>query len=269
MRVPLHIVLQRRERLAALLHRNGYMPVAELCAHLGISEATARRDLAALEKEQRITRTYGGALADFNVRFPSFRQRQTQARPCKNRVAQAARRLFQPGQTVYFDTGTTIFALAESLAQHPVTPLIAVSNNLPAADLLSAIDGVTVSLVAGQLFQRQSALLGETARNSLALWRFDAAFLSAEGMTRAGLWNSQADIVAHQRAVLARSARAIFCIDSSKLGRDTPEFLAAWDAPFVLVTDASPRALAKHGIHLPNDRLILAKGRPFAGARQP
>ena len=43
MRVPIHVVEARREKLAALIERYRYLPVGELCRHLGVSEATARR----------------------------------------------------------------------------------------------------------------------------------------------------------------------------------------------------------------------------------
>ena len=42
------MVEERRRRLASLIKQRGYVPVGELCAEFGISEATARRDLVAL-----------------------------------------------------------------------------------------------------------------------------------------------------------------------------------------------------------------------------
>ena len=48
MKVPLHIVLARRERLAQIIEQHRYLPVKELCRRLEVSEATLRRDLAAL-----------------------------------------------------------------------------------------------------------------------------------------------------------------------------------------------------------------------------
>ena len=38
------------------------MPLGDVCRHLGISEATARRDLAAIAAKGHITRTRGGGL---------------------------------------------------------------------------------------------------------------------------------------------------------------------------------------------------------------
>ena len=49
MRVPQHLVDRRREELRSLIRRDGFLPVAEICRRLGVSEATARRDLVAVE----------------------------------------------------------------------------------------------------------------------------------------------------------------------------------------------------------------------------
>lgn len=248
MKVPLHIVLARRDRLAKLIEQERYLPVKELCKRLGVSEATARRDLAALVQDKRITRTYGGALSEFNDRFPSFRERRSQGSAAKSRIARLALPLIQPGGTYFFDSGTTLFALAEAFREQPVGDVRIVTSNLPVAEILAMIPGIQVFLLAGQLFHHQSTLLGETAKRSVEFWSFDLAFLSAEGMTDAGLWNSQQEIVEQQKAVMRRSQRNAFCLDSSKLDRTAPHFLVPWTEVGALLTDASPTRLEKAGV---------------------
>ena len=258
MKVPLHIVQARRERLAQLLGQHRYLPVKELCSRLDVSEATVRRDLAALVREKKVTRTYGGALHEFNDRFPSFRERQSQASRGKAKTVRAALPLFEPNRTYFFDSGTTIFALAEAFRDHPVTPVTIVTSNLPVGEMLASIPGVQVFQLAGQLLHLQSTLLGETAQKSLEFWDFDVAFLSTEGMDAQGLWNSQAAIVEQQKVVLRRSKRTVFCIDGSKLNRQAPHFLLPWSEVDLLLTDLPNAKLVRAGIHLPESKRILA-----------
>ena len=246
----MHVVLARRERLAHLLEQHRYLPVKELCRRLGVSEATARRDLAALVGEKKITRTYGGALHEFNDRFPSFRERQGQGTRAKGKIAKAALAFFEPNRTYFFDSGTTICAVAEAFRDHPVTPVTVVTSNLPVGEMLASIPGVQVFQLAGQLLHLQSTLLGETAQKSLEFWNFDVAFLSAEGMDARGVWNSQAAIVELQRVVLRRTGQNVFCIDGSKLNRQAPHFLVGWDEVDVLLTDVSNEKLVRAGITL-------------------
>lgn len=262
MKVSLHIVQARRERLAQLLEQHRYLPVRELCRRLGVSEATARRDLAALVQEKKITRTHGGALSEFNDRFPSFRERQGHASRAKGKIAKAALAFIEPNRTYFFDSGTTIFALAEAFRDHPITPVTIVTSNLPVGEMLASIPGVQVFQVAGQLLHLQSTLLGETAQKSLENWRFDVAFLSAEGMNAEGVWNSQAAIVDQQKVVLRRSDRNVFCIDNSKLNRKVPHFLVGWDQVTKLLTDVPHEKLRRAGIQIDGNRYASTLGSP-------
>jgi LacI family transcriptional regulator len=63
-RVALHIVKERRKRLCSLIRAEGFLPLASVCSRLGVSAATARRDLAAVAAKGRITRTRGGGLVN-------------------------------------------------------------------------------------------------------------------------------------------------------------------------------------------------------------
>ena len=250
MKVPLHVVQARRERLAQIIEQHRYLPVKELCGRLEVSEATLRRDLAALVREKKITRTYGGALHEFNDRFPSFRERQSQGSRGKARAVKPGLILFEPNRTYFFDSGTTIFALAEAFRDHPITPVTIVTSNLPVGEMLASIPGVQVFQLAGQLLHLQSTLLGETAQKSLEFWSFDVGFLSTEGMDAQGLWNSQAAIVEQQKVVLRRSKQTVFCIDGSKLNRQAPFFLLPWDQVDMLLTDLPNEKLVRAGINL-------------------
>lgn len=250
MKVAFHVVKARRDRLADLLGQHRYLPVSELCRRLGVSEATARRDLAALAGEKKIMRTHGGALSEFNDRFPSFTDRQGRASRAKTKIADSALAFMEPGGVYFLDSGTTICALAEAFCRTPVTPVTIVTSNLPVGEMLASIPEVQVFLLAGQLLHLQSTLLGDTAQRSLEFWTFDTAFLSAEAMNPEGIWNSQAAIVDQQRVALRRSSMAIFCIDGTKLNRKAPHFLIPWDEVSVLVSDLSTEKLAAGGIVL-------------------
>jgi len=257
MKVALHIVEARREQLAALLKKHRYLSVTEVCRRLKVSEATARRDLASLKQEKKITRTHGGALVDFDDRFPSFSQRRNAQTAGKRKIGRLAAALLKPGGTYYLDCGTTVYALATALSESPRVPVTIVTCSLPVGELLAEVPGVNTYLLGGQLLHRQSLLGGEVAQRNLAAWKFDVAFLSAEAMDRHGIWNSNPVIVALQKTVLERSSRHAFCIDRSKLGRHAPHFLLPWKELSLLVSDAGANELSSAGVSL-KDRQRLA-----------
>ena len=241
-----------------MLREHQYLPLAEVCARLGISEATARRDLAALAETQTITRTRGGAISEYNRRFPSFRERLEHGTPSKNRIALAARRRLRPGHVVWLDGGTTCYAVAQAIAAAPVDDLTVVTNNLPAAELLADHEQVSVHLLGGQYFRRSSILAGGHAIAAAAMWKFDIAFLGAEGLTSEGLWNSVGDVVALQRAVADRARETIFCIDADKVGKQAAEFLLPLSQVQQLLTDARADVLAAARVKLPRKTVLAA-----------
>lgn len=258
MRVPLHVVQARREKLAALIERHRYLPVGELCRRLGVSEATARRDLAALVRSNKIKRTHGGALSEFNDRFPSFNERQRTSQRSKAEIGAAALRLMRPGGVYFLDSGTTIFALAEAFRERPVVPVSIVTSNIPAGELLSSVPNVRVFLVAGQILGRQSVILGDAACRSMEFWNFDMAFLSAEAANGSGIWNTQEIIVQQQLAAIRRSTRVVYCIDKRKIGSSAPHLLLRWPEVDCLLTDASPAAVA--ACEIPEEKVIGTRG---------
>lgn len=234
--------------MAAWLQQQSYVPLSDVCSRFRVSEATARRDLAVLESEKQIRRTHGGALSDYNHRFPSFMERQRVAAEAKQSIARQACATIRPGMACFLDAGTTIFAVAEELQRAPVTPLTAITNNLPVAELLASVPGIGVHLLGGELLPRQSVLVGRAARMALDFYTIDVAFLGAEGADAEGVWNSQEEIVEFQKRIVAEAGRVALCADASKLGRRAPVFLARWKQIDSVFTDASAGTAESAGV---------------------
>jgi DeoR/GlpR family transcriptional regulator of sugar metabolism len=247
MKVASSIIRARRKSLADLLKDHRYLPLAEVCARLGISEATARRDLRSLVRENKVTRTYGGALSMFDATFTSFADRRAVDHDVKAQLAQKARAFIKENTTCFFDSGTTIFALAEALYREPVAGLCAVTNSLPVAEMLGRAE-TEVHLLGGRFLQRQSILLGPAARRSAKQWKFDLVFLGAEGFSQGGIWASEPEVASFQKALIAQAKRVIVCAHAAKLDRETGVFLSPWTPKFQLVTDASPAQRARRGL---------------------
>lgn len=260
MRVPLHIVEQRREQLRQLIRSDGFLPVTAICQRLGISVATARRDLAAIASAGQITRTRGGALADYNASFASLGERAHRARNAKARIGAAALTLLPRTGTIFLDAGTTIQALARLLVlRRPFQRLTVVTNSLPVASILGGTEGIDLHVLGGTFLHRQAVLLGPESVRALSGWKFDTAFLGGEGMDRHGISNSHPKIAAFQQAVLRHAAKACFCLDATKVGRATPHPVAGWTDNVILVTDAKPSLLAQAGIAVPMTRYQPAR----------
>jgi DeoR/GlpR family transcriptional regulator of sugar metabolism len=259
MRVPLHIVELRREKLRQLIRADGFLPIAAICERLNVSASTARRDLGVIAANGQITRTRGGALADYNTTFASLGERAHRARSAKTRIGAAALARVPLSGVIFLDAGTTVQALARLLlARRSFNGLTVVTNSLPVASVLGGAPGLELHVLGGMFLHRQAVLFGPGSIRALAEWRFDAAFLGGEGMNARGISNSHANIAAFQKAVLAQTAASYFCLDATKLGRATPHPVVGWDQRFALITDATVPALAKASIPLPLTRYLAA-----------
>jgi len=267
MRVADHVVQARRQRLAGLLARHHYLSLGELCDRLEVSEPTARRDLAALAADRSITRTHGGALVDYNQKFPSFRDRLSRASAVKRRLAAAAARLLKPGQTVWLDGGTPVYYVAEALADRRPEGLVVVTHNMPAAELLADLGDVDVHLLGGQYFRRTSLLLGPRTVTAARRWRFDVALLGVEGIDRDGLWNSLRDVVLLQRSVLRASELSVVLADAVKFGRRAAEFLCPGSDVDRFLSDASPSDVEAAGLR--TSQLLNIDSDPKKGGKKP
>ena len=243
-RVKRAIVERRRDRLAELVAGGTYLPVGELARRLDVSVVTARRDLAALDRQDRVRRTHGGAVSagQYDRDFASFDARRGEHAAAKRAVADAALPLIGAGMGVFLDAGTTCHRLAERLRDAPPAGVSVLTQSLAVADLLAGT--VRVTLTGGRLLPRQRTLVGPDALRSVRAARIDLAILAAESFGPEGLANSQRDVVDLQRAVLGRAGVGghAWLMHAGKLGRDAPHPVAGWDEVGMLLTDAPPSA---------------------------
>lgn len=246
----------RREKLRELLATRTYLPVGELVAQLGVSEATARRDLASLAGRQLLHRTRGGAirpyskgLGEFEALFPAVEQRRGVNPAGKHAIATEAARHIKPGETLFLDAGSTCMALAEILGQRSFSkPITVVTINVAAALTLGQADAIRVELLGGRVLGRQAVVVDERGASALSKFTFHSAFISGEGFDGEGVWNSQAAVVALQRAAVRRATRAVALLDHTKLSLAGPVRLCPWRELDLLITDASREALASAGV---------------------
>jgi DeoR/GlpR family transcriptional regulator of sugar metabolism len=256
-RVSQSVIDGRRQAMTALLRDRAYLPVTELCRRFKISEATARRDLEALSRQKSIVRTFGGAMADYDRRFAPFADRLKLAAGAKARIAARAVQLVEPDMTVFLDAGTTLFTVADALRKRDINVHV-VTNNLAVAEKLAHADGIDVDLLGGRLLPNQSVLLGDHACKAAGLYKFDLAILGAEAFDVAGVWNSAANVVELQRAVVDRSNRHALCMDKRKLGATAPALLAKWADIDQIVTELPYTDARAAGVDVSEDRYLQA-----------
>jgi len=242
---------ERQKRIEDHLLKMEFASLEELSELVDASVSTVRRDLGVLEGKATVQRTHGGArlLNPKSDEF-AFNARDTHQLEEKEAIGRACADLVQPNQTVILDAGTTCFHVARHLeARNPQV----FTNSLPVANLFAAGGRLEVVVSGGVVYPRLGVLVGPLAVEAFSKIRADVAIMSCGGITLDGITNSHGLLIEIQKAMIAAARRVIFCVDSSKFGRQSISKLCDLDTIDTLVTDQGvpaemARALRKRGL---------------------
>jgi len=244
---------ERQKRIEEHLLKMEFASLEELSEMVDASVATVRRDLGVLEGKGTVQRTHGGAklLNPKSDEF-AFNARDTHQLDEKEAIGKACAALIQPNQTIIIDAGTTCYHVARHLESK--TPQV-ITNSLPVANLFAAANKLEVVVSGGVIYPRLGVLVGPLAVEAFSKVRADAAIMSCGGITLEGITNSHGLLIEIQKAMIAAARKVIFCIDSSKFGRQSISKLCELEIIDTIVTDKGTppdlaRGLRKRGVEI-------------------
>ncbi|QAY73259.1 DeoR/GlpR transcriptional regulator [Agromyces protaetiae] len=239
--------MNRAERLSAvldLLAEDGQVEVDQVVERLGVSPATARRDLDALAQQQLLTRTRGGAVAHSVAYDLPIRYKHQQNPDAKAAIARAASDLVPRGGIIGLCGGTTATAIADALMSRadimepaPDPGLTVVTNAINIAMQLAMRPQIKTVVTGGIVHARSYELVGSYTDGVLGNISLDLAFIGVNGLDAVVGPTSHDEREAAVNALMAsRAARAVIVADASKLDRRA---FAAIGAPLfdTLITD--------------------------------
>lgn len=217
---------ERRRTILATLREQGRVSVSELSQRLNVSAVTIRQDLRALEEENLLERTHGGAVMPRKRPTApelTFEVRLRERREVKDALARAAAQHLQSGATVALDSSTTIYAMLPYLREIP--RLIVVTHSLSVSQALLDAPHIQVIMPGGVLRRDSIALVGSP--QNLPDIHINDGFFSAHGMTmETGATESSQEEATMKRALMSRCLRVNYLLDDLKWGRVAPFTLA-------------------------------------------
>jgi DeoR/GlpR family transcriptional regulator of sugar metabolism len=233
---------------------DGQLSVAEAATRLGVSQATIRRDLDQLAKQQLLTRTRGGALAGHVSYDLPLRYKTARRAPEKQRIGRAAAALVAAGAAVALNGGTTASEVARALATRPDlqagtgSPAVTVvTNAMNIANELVVRPHIKIVVTGGVTRDQSYELIGPFATLVLAELTLDWAILGVDALDpRAGATAHHEGEASINHLMATRAAQVMVVADSSKLGQRAFARVCRVDEIDVIVTDtdADPAALA-------------------------
>lgn len=248
---------ERRRRIAERIRENGSVTVAMLEAEFGVSPMTARRDLSTLESEGRARRTHGGAvLPGVAGHEDSFQQRLDVAVEAKQRLARAAVQLLEPGETVFIDSSTSAYHVAQRVLMDGLKATL-LTNSVPVMGLFSEKDSPNLDLVGvgGSLRKRTLSFVGPQAVRAVQAFFADKVFLSVKGVTPDGYLTDPDLLEAEvKRAMIGRAEQPVLLVDGSKFEQRGLSVIGhVSELALVLVAEAPSErveALAEAGVEV-------------------
>jgi len=247
-------VEERKMKILEFMEENRKATVVELCGRFKVSSATIRNDLRDLETAGLLIRTHGGAMVKTKTGLePDMSLRKVQNLEEKRRIAEAALRLVEDGDTIILDTGTTTYELARLLGQK--RDLTVVTNDLPIALLLEDMESVRVVVVGGMIRRKFHCTVAShfSGMNALSDLTVDKAFMACNGFSLEK--GASTPDMAHsetKRLMISIAAQVVVLFDSSKMGRNSFAIFAPLDRIDAIVTDSlrdeDRRSLEESGV---------------------
>jgi DeoR/GlpR family transcriptional regulator of sugar metabolism len=250
----------RRLAIRRALTAREAVSVDELCREFEASPATIRRDLAALEEQALIERTFGGAaIRAERPAEQAFAIRDRQDVDAKRRIALAALEILESKSTVFLNDGSTVMSIAREIVAAGTEVFVA-TPAVNVAAKLSESPTVTVCLLGGFVGQTSLATSGPFAEAMAAQINADLALISPDGISAThGISFAHADDAALARKMITQSRRTAVVATSAKfqrVGRITAAAAADID---VVITDATGGTTASEIRDVGID-LIVANG---------
>lgn len=208
----------RRQYLLNLLQQDGQLSVRACSDALGVSEVTIRNDLAVLEREGLLQRTWGGAMLRQQLRPEgAFLSRLQEHRADKERIAVAAAAQVQDHDTIFLDASTTAFYIAQQLKDR--RNLTVITNGMYTALELGPVPTITTIVIGGQVRGDTGSLVGTLSAEMLAKLHVGKGFFSARGLTLAHGLTESTIIEGQLKELMIRHVDQVFAVlDASKLG---------------------------------------------------
>ena len=234
-------VEKRHNEILKMLNSNDSVTVAEFCENLKCSESTIRNDLAFLEKNGQLLRTFGGAvktgitpynLLDVKLRKSIYLQEKTEIARC------VVEKLIAPHKTVILDAGTTCQEIAVEMARQRIPGTVITNSFYAAAALVQAADTIDLYMFGGLFDSSRGRFYDVYLPNAFDHMRADLYLMGVDGINAdSGVSITGVDEIQTKRQFMGISQKTVAVADHSKMGRNSLRLLASFDELDAVVVD--------------------------------
>lgn len=255
--------MHERERHRIILSLVQERPVAtiqDLVELTEASEATIRRDIAALHVQGRLRRVRGGAEALHPQQISPlaakpFRVSEGENSAKKRAIAREAVSLCHDGDAIIINGGTTTFQMVHYLSARRMQVF---TNSFAIAEHLIKHSKNQVMLPGGSVYRDQSIILSPFDNDVTRNFYARRMFMGAQGVGTLGVMEQDALIIQAEQKLINQADELVLMVDSTKFQRRSSLILCPLNRVSVLITDDGISDQARAMIEDAGIKLIVA-----------
>lgn len=227
---------ERYDKILEILAKEKYVSAQELAKRLFVSLPTIRRDLAELQKGNRIIRSHGGAkLVDTEHVVAPLNFRTTVNFSEKRQLCRAAAEFIDDSDVIFIDSSTTTLQMADFLDEKK--NIIAITNGITLASLLVK-KGIKTFCTGGEIFENSLAHFGSFAEDFIEKFNIDKLFFSCYGINEKGVLTDPSLPETQIRKVAINcSKKTFFLCNETKFSLSAPYNLIHINKLDYIITD--------------------------------
>jgi DeoR family ulaG and ulaABCDEF operon transcriptional repressor len=240
---------ERHDVILATVQDSPVATVQRLVELTQSSEATIRRDIAALHLQKKVRRVRGGAVAVYSAPFHvmagrTFTDRMTINMLQKRAIARRAVALCDDNEPIIINGGTTTFQMVPFLRDRKLQIF---TNSFPIAESLLKQSQNTVMMPGGTIYREINIILSPFDNDVSRNFSARRMFLGAQGISQLGLMETDPLLIQAEQKLLGQADELVVLVDSSKFAIRSSLIVCRLEQVSTLITDAGiadePRAM--------------------------
>ena len=230
---------ERHRIILSAVQEKPVATVQELVDLTSSSEATIRRDIAALHLKKAVRRVRGGVEAITPPPFVGiagrpFSVNETMHAAQKRAIAREAVKLCRDGEPIIINGGTTTFQMVHFLTGRRM-PIL--TNSFAIAEHLLKHSRNTVLLPGGTVYREQNIILSPFDNDVTRNFYARRMFMGAQGLGPLGLMEGDPLLIQAEQKLVDQADELIVLIDSTKFRQRSSLILCGLSRIAAVITD--------------------------------
>lgn len=231
----------RRMKMIEFIRRSPVTTISDLADFFSVSTETIRKDIEYLDSKNLVVRIHGGvAPKEYKSNEPSFADRSAQNLVQKQKIAQAARDMIKPGDSIIIENGTTLQELTKLLAgdKELLNSLVIITMSFRIMEILQSSTYSNVFFLGGRVRKDDFMTCGHYTLSMLKQFHVDKAFIGGAGINTDLILTDYFDEeVVLRRQIIAAADKTFLLADSSKMNKTTIFSVCRLQDIYSLITD--------------------------------